>query len=135
MAMKNKPESNVVRYAPMTKLVDKHHSPLVIRKYTRWGFPIFIAVITDDDLSDLDSFVHDYMEDNKSENWVENLQALRNFAGDLTQELVAHYEHAEGVAVVFYVDKAFISSLYGDFMNHLSCKQELQMYLSIMPHI
>lgn len=120
---------------PLTKLVDKHHSPLVIRKYTRWGFPIFIGVIADDDISDLDDFVHGFMEENKADNWVENLQKLRDLTGDLTETLVERYEHAEGIAVVFYVDKAFISSLYGDFMNHLSCKQELLGYLSIMPHI
>ena len=31
-----------------TKLVDKHASPLVIRKYTHWGFPLYVGMITDD---------------------------------------------------------------------------------------
>ena len=27
-----------------TKLVDKHYSPLIIRKYTHWGFPIYVGM-------------------------------------------------------------------------------------------
>jgi hypothetical protein len=58
------------------------------------------------------------------EGWVNNIQTLRNLAGALTEHLNTIYEKAEGVAVVFYVDKCFISSLHGDFMNHTSCRIE-----------
>lgn len=108
-----------------TKLVDKHYSPLVIRKYTHWGFPIYVGLITDDDLEDLDTHVHNFMEANRSGMWVNNIQRLRNLAGAMTQHLNDEvYRKAEGVAVVFYVDKCFISSLHGDFMNHTSCRIE-----------
>ena len=108
-----------------TKLVDKHYSPLVIRKYTHWGFPIYIALITDDDLSDLDNFIVQFMNKHKDSGWVNNIQKIRDFAGFLTESLNDHYKKAEGVGVIFYVDKMFISSLYGDFMNHGSCRAEL----------
>lgn len=108
-----------------TKLVDKQFSPLVIRKYTHWGFPIYVGLITDDDLTDLDKVVVAFMKDYKEEGWVNNIQTLRNLAGKMTDHLNEYYEKAEGVAVIFYVDKCFISSLHGDFMNHTSCRIEL----------
>lgn len=107
-----------------TKLIDKQYSPLVIRKYTHWGFPIYIGIITDDNLTDFDDVCRDYIDQNVKDNWVNNIQKLRNFAGALTSHLNEIYEKTEGVAVVFYVDKCFISSLYGDFMNHASCRIE-----------
>lgn len=107
-----------------TALVDKHYSPLVIRKYTHWGFPIYVGMITDDDLGDLDDTFVNFMEAKAEQKWVNNIQTLRNLAGELTEHLNDYYEKAEGVAVVFYVDKAFISSLYGDFMNHTACRIE-----------
>jgi hypothetical protein len=107
-----------------TKLVDKHYSPLVIRKYTHWGFPIYVGMITDDDLSNLDEVVVEFMKQNEGEGWVNNIQKLRNLAGALTDHLNTVYGKTEGAAVVIYADKAFISSLHGDFMNHTSCRIE-----------
>jgi hypothetical protein len=107
-----------------TKLVDKHYSPLVIRKYTHWGFPIYVGLITDNDLTKLDDFVVGFMKLYAKEGWINNIQTLRNMAGALTEQLNTAYPKTEGVAVVFYVDKCFISSLYGDFMNHESCRIE-----------
>jgi hypothetical protein len=107
-----------------TKLVDKHYSPLVIRKYTHWGFPIYVGLITDNDLTDLDDIVVKFITDHVKEGWVNNIQKLRNFAGAFTEHLNTVYDKTEGVAVVFYVDKCFISSLHGDFMNHTSCRIE-----------
>ena len=113
-----------------TKLVDKHHSPLVIRKYTHWGFPIYVALITDDDLSNLDELVVFFMERNM-EGWVNDVQKLRNLAGAMTEYLNIQYGKAEGVGVIFYVDKMFVSSLHGDFMNHTSCRIELYTLLQM----
>lgn len=113
-----------------TKLIDKHHSPLVIRKYTHWGFPIYVALITDDDLSDLDQVIKGLMED-YGINWVNDIQKLRNLAGAMTEHLNTFYGKSEGVAVIFYVDKMFISSLHGDFMNHTSCRIELYSLLNM----
>jgi len=114
-----------------TKLVDKQHSPLIIRKYTHWGFPIFIGMITDDNLSDLDEVIVDYMNINAKENWVNDIQKLRNLAGDLTDKLNEYYYRTEGVAVIFYVDKMFVSSLHGDFMNHTACRIEFYSLLTM----
>lgn len=108
-----------------TKLVDKQYSPLVIRKYTHWGFPIYVGLITDNDLTDLDQIILRFMDTHKNTGWVNNIQSLRNLAGKLCDVLNGFYEKTEGVAVIFYVDKMFISSLFGDFMNHTSCRIEL----------
>jgi hypothetical protein len=118
-----------------TKLVDKHYSPLILRKYTRWGFPIYVSIISDNDLSDFDDAVVTFMEENKSVGWVNNIQKLRNLAGAMTEHLIEHYDRTEGVGIVFYVDKMFISSLYGDYMNHLSCKMEFYELIKISAHI
>jgi len=107
-----------------TRLVDKHYSPLVIRKVTHYGFPIYVGIITDDDLSDLDEKIIEFMEANRKEGWVNDIQRQRNLSGAMTEFLNEHYKKAEGVAVVFYVDKMFISSLHGDFMNHTACRIE-----------
>jgi hypothetical protein len=114
-----------------TKLVDKHYSPLVIRKYTHWGFPIYVGMITDDDLATLDEFVVEFMSENKDKGWVNEIQKIRNLAGAMTEALNTKYEKAEGVAVVFYVDKMFVSSLHGDFMNHTSCRIEFYSLLTM----
>ncbi len=118
-----------------TKLIDKEYSPLVIRKFTHWGFPIYVGMITDDDLSSLDEVVVKFMKDNVKENWVNNIQKLRNFAGAMTAHLNDTYEKSEGVAVVFYVDKMFVSSLFGDFMNHGVCRGEFYSLLNLSAHI
>lgn len=114
-----------------TKLVDKHYSPLVIRKYTHWGFPIYVAIITDNDLSDLDDVVVNFMNDNMGEGWVNDIQKIRNLAGAMTEALNTWYNRAEGVGVILYVDKCFVSSLHGDLMNHTSCRIELYSLLTM----
>jgi hypothetical protein len=114
-----------------TKLVDKHYSPLVIRKYTHWGFPIYVALITDNDLSNLDDLVVAFMKANVEKGWVNDIQKLRNLAGALTEHLNDQYDKAEGVGIIFYVDKMFVSSLHGDFMNHTSCRIELYSLLTM----
>jgi hypothetical protein len=114
-----------------TKLVDKHYSPLVIRKYTHWGFPIYVALITDNDLSNLDDLFVAFMKAHVKEGWVNDIQKLRNLAGALTEHLNEQYDKAEGVGIIFYVDKMFVSSLHGDFMNHTSCRIELYSLLTM----
>lgn len=118
-----------------TKLVDKHHSPLIIRKYTHWGFPIYIGIIADDDLSNLDEVIVSFMKENKDEGWVNDIQKVRNLAGELTEHVNDIYESAEGVAVVMAVDKCTVASLHGDFMNHGQCKFEFYSLLNLSAHI
>lgn len=118
-----------------TALVDKHYSPLVLRKYTHWGFPIYVSVITDNDLSDLDDVVVPFIKAREKEGWTNDIQKLRNLAGALTEHLVKSYDRTEGVGILFYVDKCFISSLYGDYMNHNSCRAEFYALVNLSPHI
>jgi hypothetical protein len=118
----------------LTKLVDKHHSPMIIRKYTKWGWPLFISLITDDDLSDLDEVIVSLMEQGEA-NWTENIQSIRNLTGNITQALTKHYPKTEGSAVLFYIDKMWVSSLFGDHMTHQNVKLEFLTLIGIMAHI
>jgi len=116
---------------PFTKLVGKNYSPLIIRRYS---LPIlhFVAIISDNDLSDLDNVVRDFWKKNKL---VNDIQALRNLAGILSDTIIEHYEKVEGVAVIFVADKMVISSLAGDFMNHEQCRIELYSLLNFMTNV
>ena len=107
-----------------TRLTEKAHSPLVIRKVTRFGFPIYVGIITDDDLDSLDRAVVGFIKSNLDRWKSDSLQDKRNLAGELVDVLVETFGKLEGVAVVFYIDKTCISSLFGDFMNHAMCRQE-----------
>jgi len=116
-----------------TKLVGKEMSPLVIRRYSvRGGSPCFVALITDDNLDNLDDVVLSYIEQNPLP---ETLQGLRNWAGLLTKHLCDKFPKTEGCAVILYADKAVISSLSGDFMHHTPCRLELYSLLCFMTNI
>jgi len=127
-----------------TRILGKHYSPLIIRKTNKFGFPLFVGFICDYDMSDLDEVIEklcvDTIADEFGGNEDEislNPQRLRDFAGILTDRFVKYYnaKHAncvEGIAVIFYADKMFISSLFGDFMNHAMCRQELYFALNFM---
>ena len=124
-----------------TKLLDKNFSPMIIRKYTRMGFPLYIHLICDASLSDLDDVVHDCIDMCREQGILENdIQSLRNFTGILSDSINAHYDQkkrgcVESLAVIYYVDKMIISSLQGDCMNHESCRQELYDSLNLMTKI
>lgn len=121
-----------------TRLLGKNYSPLIVRKYQMYGWPLFISLICDISLSDLDEVVYGFDSDyGKPE---DDIQAVRNYTGALSDCILDHYNMkkrgcVEGVAVLWYIDKCFVSSLYGDFMVHASCKQELYAIINTLPHI
>ena len=121
-----------------TRLLNKNYSPLIVRKYQMNGWPLFVSLICDVSLSDLDKVVYEITDEfGKIE---DDIQAARNYTGFLSDKIVEHYNavkrgSVEGIAVLYYVDKCFISSLYGDFMVHASCKQELFGIIQTLPHI
>ena len=122
-----------------TRLLDKNYSPLIVRKYMVEGWPMYIGLICDVSLSDLDKVVWGIIEE--SRNLLGNdIQGIRNLTGVLSEGLMNHYDKVkqgcvEGIAVLYYVDKTFISSLWGDFMTHGSCKSELYFIINTLPHI
>ncbi len=124
-----------------TKLLDKNFSPMIIRKYTRIGFPLYVHIICDENLDDLDDIVHDCIDFCKSNNILKNnIQSLRNFTGILSERINSHYDKIkrgcmESLGIIFYADKMIISSLQGDSMNHLSCRLELYECLNLMSQI
>ncbi|MHA1867138.1 MAG: hypothetical protein ACTSXD_03670 [Candidatus Heimdallarchaeaceae archaeon] len=116
---------------PKTKLVKKEYSPLIVRRYST-PLLMFVALITDDNLSDLDRVVNKFLKSKKIEN---DIQSLRNLAGCLVEHLQRHYKKSEGIAVVIQADKMTISSLSGDFMNHLQCRLELYSLLNFATQV
>jgi len=127
--------------AVSTRLLDKNYSPLIVRKYMVEGWPMYIGLICDVSLSDLDSLILTIIEECKNmKMFINDIQSLRNVTGMISDGIVTHYNAVkrgcvEGVAVLFYADKTFISSLWGDFMTHASCKQELYFIINTLPHI
>lgn len=109
----------------LTRLTEKAYSPLVIRKITKFGFPIYVALITDDDLNPLDAVVVDFIKLNIDLWKSDRIQDKRQLAGALCDALTVAFPATEGVAVILYIDKTCISSLFGDFMNHGMCRSEL----------
>lgn len=124
-----------------TRLLGKNWSPLIVRKYQLKGWPLFVGVICDANLNELDNIVYTAVDKSKDLGFMNgNIQDVRNFCGFLSDELVNYYDNikrgcVEGIAVLWYVDKCFVSSLYGDFMVHASCKIELFQIINTLPHI
>jgi len=124
-----------------TNLISKNYSPMIIRKYNLKGWPLFVSLICDWDLSDLDKIVNQVKEAcEKADMISNNIQSLRNFTGVLSETIIKYYDDkkkgcVEGVAVVLYTDKFLGSSIWGDHMTHLSCKVELMGFLNMLPHV
>lgn len=125
----------------VTQLINKNQAPMIIRKYQGFGWPLFVAVICDQDLSYLDTLVTNFVkscDSNKAA--MNNIQMFRDFCGTLSDRIVEHYNDmkygsVEGVAVVSYWDKILCSSLYGDHMTHSQCRLELFMLLNMMTNM
>lgn len=124
-----------------TRLLEKNWSPLIVRKYQALGWPLYIGLICDANLADLDEVINTAVDKAEEKGFVANdIQMARNFCGYLSDYLNAHYDLkkkgcVEGIAVLAYWDKCFISSLYGDFMTHGACKQELFAIINLLAHI
>jgi hypothetical protein len=124
-----------------TRLLNKNWSPLVVRKYQFEGWPMFVSLICDANLDDLDKVVNEAKAKFKKEyGFKETIQSARNWCGFLSDYLVERYNAekegvTEGVAVIWYVDKCFISSCYGDLMTHTKCAIELYGILNMMTNI
>lgn len=115
-----------------TALTAKAWSPLTIRKVTKYGFPIYVGIITDDDLDGLDDTIHEVLRAHKKGLWKsDSLQDKRQLSGILHEAIVDRFEKTEGVAIVFMMDKAYIASLFGDFMNHAMCRSEFYSLLNM----
>ncbi len=124
-----------------TRLLDKNWSPLIVRKYQMQGWPLYIALITDANLDDLDKVVYSIHKQAEQHGFTEGrIQAARNYAGLMSDQLVKHYNSGkdgvvEGVLVAYYIDKLFISSAYGDLMTHEKSVSEVYHIINTLPHI
>jgi hypothetical protein len=124
-----------------TRLLDKNWSPLIVRKYQMEGWPMFIGIICDANLNDLDDIVYNSIEEARDHGFlIGTIQGIRNACGYLSDQIVKHYNMqkrgvTEGVIVCWYVDKMFCSSAYGDFMTHEKCAMEFYQILNTLPHI
>jgi len=125
-----------------TNLISKHYSPLIVRKYNIVnGWPLYIGLICDEDLSDLDGIVNGIMAAcSKFGMLTNNIQSMRNVTGIISETLQQYFNAkkencVEGVAILLYVDKCAIENFFGDFMNHTSCRIEWAGIMSMLPHI
>lgn len=124
-----------------TRLLQKNWSPLIVRKYQMHGWPMFIGIICDANLNDLDNIVYDIMDKAEEIGFINGtIQGARNACGFLSDELVKHYNKIkrgvmEGNIVFWYQDKLAISSAYGDLMTHEKCAMEFYSILQMLPHI
>ena len=74
-----------------TRLLDKNYSPLIVRKYQMFGWPLFIGMICDASLSDLDMVVNEFTNQfGKVEN---DIQEARNYCGGLSDYIAKHYNN------------------------------------------
>jgi hypothetical protein len=128
-------------YSTATRLLDKNYSPMIVRKYQLEGWPLFLGLICDVSLSDLDTVFYEGVADFEQKYGIkDDIQSIRNFTGFISDYIKDHYNNektgcVEGIAVLYYVDKIFVSSLYGDFMVHAPCKDELYKIVNTLPHI
>jgi hypothetical protein len=124
-----------------TRLLDKNWSPLIVRKYQMEGWPLFIGVICDCNLNDLDVVVYDLSERAKDLGFMDgNIQSVRNYCGFLNDGIVKYYNSikrgsAEGIMVCWYVDKMWCSAAIGDLMVHEKCVNEFYQIINTLPHI
>lgn len=127
-----------------TNLISKNYSPMFIRKFNATSlcnWPLYVSMICDEDVSDIDMVVNGalkaYTEAGLMGN---NLQSMRNLTGIISETLSTHYHNkkencVEGIAVTLYIDKAYIQSFCGDFMNHAQCRSEYTSALMMMTQI
>jgi len=127
-----------------TNLISKNYSPMFIRKFNAaalGNWPLYVSMICDEDVSDIDKVVNGaikaYHEAGLTGN---NLQDMRNLTGIISETMSMHYNSkkencVEGIAVTLYIDKAYIQSLSGDFMNHGQCRAEYTSALMMMTQI
>jgi len=124
-----------------TRLLDKNWSPLTIRKFQAFGWPLFIGIISDASLDFLDELVLNLSEEAEKHGFLNGtIQGTRNFCGFLSDGIVNHLNQikrgcAEGVMVCFYSDKNFCSAAWGDLMTHEKCVSEFYSILNMMTHI
>ena len=118
-----------------TRLEGKEFSPLVIRRYST---PIlhFVAVISDDNLDDLDEVCRAcWVDKDGNEFRPTTIQQFRNQAGYISEQVYKKFGKSEGIAVIISADKMMISSLFGDFMVHGQCKFELYSLLNMATQV
>lgn len=114
-----------------TSLVNKNYEPMILRRYVhrKTAMVYFVGMICGDTLEKLDDVVLGFEE---TYDVGKNLQDVRNWTGALSEEICNNFKKVEAVAVIAYADKCAISSLFGDFMNHAMCRNELYSLLNWM---
>lgn len=124
-----------------SRLVQKNFSPMIVRRTSVKNWPVFVGLICDYSLEDLDVLIHNIIDEADNMNMlINNIQSLRNFIGYMNERITNHYNDkkrgcAEGVIVTGIFDKFFAQSAGGDFMNHTKCLQEYMFLLNMAPHI
>ena len=81
-----------------TRLLDKNWSPLLVRKYQMDGWPLFISLICDANLNDLDKAVMDADKEATELGFKDgNIQSVRNYCGFMSDYLKNHYNKVKKI--------------------------------------
>lgn len=119
---------------PHTRLAGKEFSPMILRRYSM-PFLHWIAIISDDDLDELDSIAIKFWEDQHRSWEGAGIQMMRNIAGKLSEIVMKNFGKIEGCGVILSADKMLVSSLAGDFMVHEQCRLELYSLLNLSSQV
>ena len=119
---------------PNTRLSGKEFSPMILRRYSM-PFLHWVAIISDDNLDELDKIALAFWRD-QDRSWEgASIQDMRNLCGDLSRRVSMQFPKLEGCAVIFSADKMLVSSLTGDFMVHEQCRLELYSLLNLSTQV
>jgi uncharacterized protein (UPF0332 family) len=127
-----------------TNLISKNYSPMFVRKFNAselYNWPLYVSMICDEDVSDIDAVVNGALKAFDEAGLISNnLQSMRNLTGIISETVSKHYNNkkhncVEGIAITLYIDKAYIQSFTGDYMNHAQCRSEYTSALQMMTQI
>ena len=119
---------------PNTRLSGKEFSPMILRRYSM-PFLHWVAIISDDNLDELDKIALQFWTDQQRAWEGASIQDMRNMCGGLNAKVMAAFPKIEACGVIFSADKMIVSSLAGDFMNHEQCRLELYSLLNLSTQV
>jgi len=113
-----------------TSLSGKEYEPLILRRVSM-PFLHWVAIITGDNLDELDVVIQDFWKNEYKSDKRYSIQEMRNLCGKMQDYVIGTFPKTEGCAIIFSADKMVISSLAGDFMVHEQCRLELFQLLNL----
>ena len=125
-----------------TNLISKHYSPMGMVHVNipldiDSNLQLWIGIISDCNLTELESVVNSALvQCLKHKILPSTLQGLRDISGIVSETILTYYSSmkensVEGIGIVACCNNNYVSSLYGDMMNHLACREEFYHMINI----